>query len=146
LEKIKKLENENKKPYTCEKRLENANFEQKLEKKRRNLEEKLYEWREEKYETMCKLKELIQQIKNLNIEVEVLSNYDKYFNLTEKIKSKLERFEIPEKKEKKITKKVTLDFEQITNKRSKIIVFLVENRLRLIKRTRKTQGKKRNSY
>lgn len=102
--------------------MENANFEQKLEKKRKTIEEKILELKEEKYETMAKLKELITDIDNLNIEVEVLSNYDKFINLTEKFKLKFERQDSPDKSQKRLTKKVTMDFELLAHFRSKVIV------------------------
>ena len=90
-DKIKSLISPPKKPYCCQRRIENTSYEVSLEKKRKQIQEKIFEMNEEKREIKNNLKEIIEQINNLNIEVEILSNCDKYYNFTEKIKSKLEK-------------------------------------------------------
>ena len=90
-DKIKSLISPPKKPNCCERRIENTSYEVSLEKKRKQIQEKIFEMNEEKREIKNNLKEIIEQINNLNIEVEILSNCDKYYNFTEKIKSKLEK-------------------------------------------------------
>ena len=128
LEKIKNEENKGRKhySYSCEHRVENINYELKFDKKRRIIEEKIIELNQEKYEFLKKIRVLIVEIDSLNIDVEILSNYDKYFDLTEKIREKIERQENIfnqsfSSTERKITKKITNENE-ISQIRSKILV------------------------
>ena len=72
------------------KKTESLNFESYNENLLKNLENKLEELTKEKKNIVANLNELSNEIKDMNQDLEVLDNYEKYYDLTERLKKLIE--------------------------------------------------------
>jgi hypothetical protein len=70
-------------------KLENINFEQKLEKKRKLLAERLKELKTELEKCQKKLEQKNEEIREIIFDIEVLTNYENDTNLSEKLRRSL---------------------------------------------------------
>ncbi len=75
------LINDSKTSFRCDDRLENMNFEGNREHKRRDIERNIIALREEKTSLKKMLKDLESEIKDINLDLEVLFNYSNYYKL-----------------------------------------------------------------
>ncbi len=77
----------NVKSYGCKDRLENITFEQRLENNRKKIEMNIELFKVDKQKLEKDLEGLVQVIREITIELELLENYGKYFNEEEIWKS-----------------------------------------------------------
>ncbi len=103
----KKLNGENKTPEFN--KLESINFETLNEKKLKKLEEYLQQLVKEKKKIVVKLNDLTNNIKEINLDLEVLDNYEKYYDLSDRFKKIVdaENLNSPHENKQKIKKRET---------------------------------------
>ena len=78
-------------------------MEKSLESQRKNLEKEIFEYKIIKNEILNEINSLTTEINDLNIDIEVLENYDKFYNIDGTVKKKLDIHEnLMKKKSKRI--------------------------------------------
>ena len=89
--------------------MESINFESLNEKKLKKLEEYLLQLVKERKKLVIKLNDLTADIKEINLDLEVLDNYEKYYDLTDRFKRIVdaENFNSPHEKKQKAKKRET---------------------------------------
>ena len=91
------------KNYQCKNRLYNQELEKSLESQRKNLEKEIFEYKIIKNEILNEINSLTTEINDLNIDIDVLENYDKFYNIDGTVKKKLDIHEnLMKKKSKRI--------------------------------------------
>ena len=90
-------------------KLESINFETLNEKKLKKLEEYLQQLVKEKKKIVVKLNDLTNNINGINLDLEVLDNYEKYYDLTDRFKKIVdaENLNSPHERKQKTKKKET---------------------------------------
>jgi hypothetical protein len=106
-------------------RAESQSFELQLEKKRRLFEEKIKELKIEKGKTIKLISSILHDIDDLTLSLELLRNFDKYYDVQDMIKKTIETIQyedlIPEHKGGK-RKKTEEEWERMNQVRNNIIV------------------------
>ena len=115
--------------YVYKNRAENQGYEIQLDKKRKILEEKKKEIKLEKTKMKKLISTILKDLEDLTISIEFLSNFDKYFDMQERMKKSIEMIQIEsflvggaDIKDKK--KRMEEDFDKMTKLRSNVMVIL----------------------
>ena len=109
------------KAYVCKDRLENIIYEQSLENKRKQLDKEISDLKSNKQLYLNEIEAITREINDISIEIEVLENYDRYYNPDGKKRKRAESQESTPNLLKKKSKKS--DIEMFKSYKLKMKVF-----------------------
>jgi len=117
---------ESKYKYICRNRAENQSYEIQLEKKRKVCDEKIKEYKLEKEKIIKMISTIQNEIEDMIVTIDFLSNFDKFFDMQDRMKRSLELMQYEsflggaDYKDKK--KKMEEEWDRMNKVRSSLVV------------------------